>query len=852
MRTSEQSYGARARTNADAACESQQTTRRSASAHLASQAIGAPPPRRVAIFGQTQERFQTLLRRCTPPSRRKPAAFLIFWIGHPPRAAALDRVLALELRHSAEGRSLQQKPPRAAVLARGVLALQPVLKGGRRGLGRVRATACRAVGALHRRRRRRLGRSVVRWDATRPLAGPLLPRRCYEDAGCGHRALARVVAAAAARPCEGVGAARRDRRRCPATLRMGRRRHAAKSTNTLARTDHARASAEGATATASSSVRQPRGGCTKHARCYTAKEADAWAHRPLHFSGGLADAVRYRDAQSPVRQSEMQEANRELARRRRVQEQARAAIPCAAQEHPTRLGRPGKLYDWHDRITPIVDSISHMNELRPSTADAFGLIERPRKRGPPATYDELELAEEAARARERLDSQHGGKARRARQVAIDDATGWRCANCGNRNPASQIQGKDALVCPCGNVIRVGGEIVATCRERLGALADADKTLHADNWNSARRNKYDGPPPAADEARRERSSTGRVAALPSRRMGKGVGRICDAQRIVDGERGRDVCASAVAAGEGLSAKEEVKGKRALLHLETMFTTMTPVEQSVRREIRKTVDVAWVRAVRHCRLCVNTACELRLVDRPPALIAAAAFEVALSASLEETQPIPGTTKQHVADLQARFHRSTHYAAAANAAQVRLTACMIRLISANEAVIARPCQSVAETSLALPSATTPPSHARRARTTDANDRSEPSHEGNVCMQQLVVKVFLVLRSDMPTAVRDGAMHALQSASFARAVMGIECLARFSLQGVAFCLLNAVAREQADAVASFSRPAAELNVNLAHRLELDLAAAEKGIQEMRSLLSTKAVSTIRPPKHDDDLFSA
>jgi len=75
-----------------------------------------------------------------------------------------------------------------------------------------------------------------------------------------------------------------------------------------------------------------------------------------------------------------------------------------------------------------------------------------------------------------------------------------------------------------------------------------------------------------------------------------------------------------------------------------------------------------------------------------------------------------------------------------------------------------------------------------------------------------------------------------------------------MAFCILNAVRREQAASEPgpsfSSSTPDAAFDVGIAMKLDLDLAVAEESIAAIRALVPTDATSEASK-NDDDDLFS-
>jgi len=531
-----------------------------------------------------------------------------------------------------------------------------------------------------------------------------------------------------------------------------------------------------------------------------------------------------------------------LARARataRMRWEAVAALPelVYSHEHPLRLGYPNKLYKKHDYVTPICDSMTMLREGI-NVGDAFGLF--------PA-------AKRVRRSVDDEDAVRPAKASRADR-------GWLCTNssCGNTDVGSLEHGPEGAVCTkCGTCVP-GTHMVAATRERLGATEEEDKTTHADRAGAP----VDPLARMAAPAK-EKASERRVDAIRTRvgsRKGLG-GAVADAQRAMEQERARDERASALAA-EGLTAREEIKRTNILAEVAALSKRLT-IDKPVQRAIDWAVVRLYGHAVRHAHACTrHGCCELRLVDRNKEIIARSVVEATVEAILDGTLVLDDPIeRERVVDLSVRMERSVEFSNPASRTQVKTARAMIGLMNAPEfvadaaCVVCAPSKERPAASAALaPLRVAPSAPFRRCDSA----LSQPDGEGSpaedadrVPFRKAIETVFVAHKSDLPISVRDGALRALQSPGFIAGCKRIGALDDASLQAMAFCVINAVARAQADTTGpTFAGPAAgELNVAIAHKLKLDLAHAEDAISEIRTLVPEDAASEASGPR-EDDLF--
>ena len=574
-----------------------------------------------------------------------------------------------------------------------------------------------------------------------------------------------------------------------------------------------------------------------------------WSNRP-YGCNNMREA-RLHDAEQDEKAIERaQRANIvELCHQRKL---ARASTLewCYKHEHPLRVGLPGKLYHCNDFVTPITDSIGRLHERSGgSTEDAFGVFTVPRKRRkvkPP----ELNAPN---------------------PLPTGPMPRWTCKGCGSTDEHSWIRHKEATCCPCGFVVFMGS-MVSTHREKMGAAAAEDKTQHADAVYDRGTDRFDRPAPTKEQRRMDRMLPASTTRLPGKRL-KGIGRFCDAQVRLENTAAKDILAAEVAAGNAMEYREGTKFANILGQLDATFRQLAPVDHVVKRTTRQVAEKLWITATRHCRSCARSdCCELRLVERTTAIIAGAVFHTTLERMLHGVVDDSGTTREHLLDLQARTQRSMTNASALT--QINTAKVMINILQAPGFDPTAECAPKATIAASVTKRAACPTHVRTkhpggshplsVRAPFARTDSSMSCDGGgspvptdvVELRDAVCRVFIAHNSELPVAVRDGASRAIQSPGFSKSCKDMDSLRTYSLNAVAFCVLNAVWREQhADesAVPSFfdSGLSCPLNVGVAHKLEIDLAIAEQAIEAIRALVPTDATSEASVRDDDDDLFS-
>ena len=115
-------------------------------------------------------------------------------------------------------------------------------------------------------------------------------------------------------------------------------------------------------------------------------------------------------------------------------------------------------------------------------------------------------------------------------------------------------------------------------------------------------------------------------------------------------------------------------------------------------------------------------------------------------------------------------------------------------------------------------------------------PSSELRLQLEQAVEAVYAEHKSELPVSVKTGAVSAIRSDGFGAACSDIAALKEASLEGIAFCVLNAVARLQAASSSSACHSTAIFNVPIAMRLKLDLVSVDVAVTAIVPLVTAAA----------------
>ena len=474
---------------------------------------------------------------------------------------------------------------------------------------------------------------------------------------------------------------------------------------------------------------------------------------------------------------------------------------CYRAEHPLRTGVKGKLYHRCDFVGPIVDAIIHKHEQLASADDPFDIFQQLRKK-----RQKAEILDVTEVEKQKLDDAR--ELVRATGVKKKPTTEtWQCAGCGTTDKTHQHQTKESLVCKCGAVVRMGGRVIHTHRERLGADEADDATTHADRVR-VEANAFDGEAPTADERRQKRALVGKVTNVGA------SSRLLDAQRRAEQAAAKEQLATRVADGDALSTKEDSKLFKIVGELDAMFRLLAPVDSKIKSTTRRSADRLWKLAARHASSCTRIdCCELRIFHRPTSVVATAVFEIILERIIHGLLVIDSVPRQHVLDLSTRLNRSASHINAGMLTQINGVKAVLSILDTPHFKICTPCapQAVVATPAPVPVPAPARSRSRRVVTVFARTDSTMSVEGGgspplgptMMLRDAVVQMFLAHESTMPTSVRDGATRAIQDPAFAQACESLRSLHKLGDdQQLAFCVLNAVAREQARDVGPFMAP--------------------------------------------------
>jgi len=540
----------------------------------------------------------------------------------------------------------------------------------------------------------------------------------------------------------------------------------------------------------------------------TPEEVEAWQNRPLACSN-LQDAVRiYRTKQST---EELQ-----LTSWPSVFKQKRAHSEwCYRHEHPLKTGRKGVLYNRYDYLNPIIDSMRDMHEC--ASGDIFGLfITNKRKR---AKREDVVFFNNGGH----VSSKEPGSV--APVVSNAVAHVFTCRGCESHNIGDLVLDHEGYTCSqCG--VWAGVKIVAGNRQRLGALEEDDKTITSDRPWEANKDRYDKGPETAAEARASRNSRGKAAGLGGKRAGQHMGRLCDVQTMMEREAAKSIVEAEVAAGIALLPRDRVKQRSVLTHVEELFKILHPIEHEVKRAVRISADSTYILAVQHARYCRRRDfCEVRLAERNASAIAQAIFEYTierLCKDKDENHRVAFEIKR-LRDLRERMSRSLSFTSRTSATQIASSKMMVEMLNSQDFDFKKPCEKCETLSddrgsifedKCLPSKSSTSLCMPRSISLCSNGQTSPFPSKQIALRNAIGTLFIAHRTELTVAVRDAALRAIQTDAFTKACKSEQVILSLKDNQLAFCLLNAVAMEQATTSASsFSNPV-RLNAGIADKV--------------------------------------
>jgi hypothetical protein len=504
-------------------------------------------------------------------------------------------------------------------------------------------------------------------------------------------------------------------------------------------------------------------------------------------------------------------------------------------------GLAGKLYNKHDIVAPILDSMKMLYHCRGWDMDPSMVID-----------NAPNIPMRHATSDEQLHTLGYGPAPAEEPAPL-------CKGCRstNRNDFTLTADKSHMVCKCGVVC--APVHIAQDREKNCARED-DKTTHADKPYQPRTDRFDHPAQSCDELRkqRERDAQGtRISKKAKQKLGLGWTHEHNAREAARAERQRN----------DMEPKDQTKGQHILIEMEKLFTPLEPIDNKIKRFCRTEADRAWREAVRHSKICkAKGRCQLRVKEKGPAVIADAVLTCSLNALLDgHDTPLDGVSRAGllvIADKLGALQNAKGTSCALRAVRTVVGT----LLSHNRAEPIEPCPLAAcgascQPSPAPSSASEAPAHAAAAlppvagsapfQRTDSSvsDVGDPSNE---LLQQRdsLHKVFKAIGTSMPNSVQRAALRAIQDTSFRAALAVAQAensdIGRLSQNGLSLVLLSAVAQqaEQATGIAYTSKIPSRLLADFAS----SAAQLEAAAGAIRVLLP-EGLNTL-PPSEEDGLF--
>ena len=533
---------------------------------------------------------------------------------------------------------------------------------------------------------------------------------------------------------------------------------------------------------------------------------------------------------------------------------------CFPHEHPLKTGRKGRTYHRSDVVGPIIDAMEVMYER--DCEDVFGLSSYIASKKPRRDIEPM--------APER--TLNSGK----KPGAYEPVYSFTCAGCGSHDRGKLVLSKEGYTCPCG--VWAGTQIISCNRQKLGASEDEDKTVTADRPWESKTDKYDRGPETAKEAaaaRLARAKTG--GGLGGRKAGMHMGRLCDVQAITEREAAKSIVDAEVKAGIALTPRDRVKQRAVLQAVENLFVLLDPVDHGVKREVRMAADKTYIAAVQHaCRCERRDICEVRLAERHATAIAHAVFEYTIERLCDEgNNGSEMIDMVRLNDLKQRMQRSVACRHRSSATQLASSKLMVETISSPEFDIHKQCEPCETDMPVLPSNLSkmvapkpalPPMKGLGGRPTSlrnidspcfsrslsicSNGENSPTPSRQIEWRNAVAAIFVAHRTELQTCVRDSALRVIQVPAFVKACEESQRIASLSHNQLAFCLLNAVALEQAagDTVSFSQTP--RPNAGIAEKIELGLLVADEAIGCMRAAIPADAASD-QSEREADDLFT-
>lgn len=541
------------------------------------------------------------------------------------------------------------------------------------------------------------------------------------------------------------------------------------------------------------------------------------------------------------------------------------------ERHPLNRGKrpcyhtglPGKLYDRHDIVSLIIDSMCLMHHRlgwSPMALDEGQALVL----APPvgaltftaaACGGGVALRRNSTSEADHLFSIGLGPEPEAPKVSL-------CSGCSNSDVKNFTLTKDKEhVCrECGVVscsLRVSTHREKACTE------EEDKTTHADKPWDSKTDRFDHPALSCQEVRqqREREVAGsRISKKAKARFGLGWTQEHATREAAKAERER----------AEMDIPDLTKGQHIQIALDQLFTPLEPMDNRVKRFCRMEADRVWREAVRHANICERRGkCPLRFKEKGPAVIADAVLSCSLDTLIEGAVQIDGVTHSSLMVTANKLgaqnvHKGTPLALRGLRTVVAsfLGHTGLQPVPSCPNPKQPPKPSVAgSSSSADPSPMGAPSPGLSSSAasssgmpfarvdSSASDFGEPKSR-LMQIRDAVTVVYKALGTANSSRTRDRTFAAVQNATFRSALdVAIETdddVRVLSIEGLAYCLLAAVAQQTDPAAAARERRATPTTLLASFGVplpRLDAATASLG-----ALLPPCALAAA--PDADDLLF--
>lgn len=337
------------------------------------------------------------------------------------------------------------------------------------------------------------------------------------------------------------------------------------------------------------------------------------------------------------------------------------------------------------------------------------------------------------------------------------------------------------------------------------------------------------------------------------------------------------AAEVAAGIALHPRDRVKQRSVLSYLEELFKMLHPVDHGVKRMVRMAADSTYVAAVQHCAHCERRdLCEVRLAERHASAIAQAVFEHTVEHLCEtdgENADMAIDVKR-LKELRDRMSRSTCFAARTSATQIASSKLMVQIIQSPDFDYKKTCEPCETDMPIMPSnfatvagppivssldgckrlASLRPVTAspclQRSLSICSHGENSPTPSKQIEWRNAIAAIFIAHRTELAVSVRDSALRVIQTPSFIKVCEADPRVTALNDNQLAFCLLNAVAMEQATADAASFTKSMRPNAGIADKLDLGLLLADDVIGCIRGAIPADAASD-HSERDADDLFA-